>query len=311
LEGFADYLVICNRNWTLRMQSSFVTTVLTEFGVLTPESLTQLESQSAAEVYTARTASGQPAYLKLTSSARGLDAVAAARRELHFYQEIAPSAPVRTPKLLDAVDTNDGVAVLLETAGDPLPARSWTTAMWVALGKDLAALHSMQGPALQRPDALQLAMANPDMAAIESFWGPALPMLAELLTRCAELEQSMDSLPSVFGHGDCHTGNILHAGGSLVFLDWQVSGLGRPGSDLAFLNVRAASTCVTAPPDLLDAYLSGIPTDRRALELALVAEELAVFVFQWPPFAAFNWPMGNEHVRQRARVLCSRWEALT
>lgn len=67
---------------------------------------------------------------------------------------------------------------------------------------------------------------------------------------------------------------------------------------------------MTAPPDLLDGYLAGRPTDRRALELALVAGELAVLVFQWPPFARFNSAAGNERIRRRARVLCDQWDAL-
>jgi aminoglycoside phosphotransferase (APT) family kinase protein len=46
-----------------------------------------------------------------------------------------------------------------------------------------------------------------------------------------------------------HTDNIVHSSESLVFLDWQMSGVGRPGSDLAFLNVRAMPAGVTTPPE--------------------------------------------------------------
>ena len=34
-----------------------------------------------------------------------------------FLPGVAPAAPLRTPKLLDAMDDDDGVAVLLEAAG--------------------------------------------------------------------------------------------------------------------------------------------------------------------------------------------------
>jgi hypothetical protein len=98
----------------------------------------------------------------------------------------------------------------------------------------------------------------------------------------------MNALTPVFVHGDCHTDNIALSGESSVFLDWQGSGIGRPRSDLAFFNARAMPGGVTVPPALLDSYLDGRPEKRRTLELALLAEELAAFVFQWPFFAAWS-----------------------
>ncbi|MFD9538574.1 phosphotransferase family protein [Streptomyces sp. NPDC060022] len=233
-----------------------------------------------------RTAGGQSAYLKLTPAAQGPDALAAARRELLFYRRPAPTAPVRSPELLMSADTEDGLAVLLAAAGRPVPVTAWTPGMSAALGRELASLHGMPLPAdasWGRPDALRQALTEPDLPAIEAFWAPTLPLFAEIVSRRAELERRTEGLPRVFIHGDCHTDNITHTEESLVLLDWQESGVGRPVPDLAFLNVRAVPAGVTAPPELLDAYLSGRPHDRRTLELALLAGELAVFVFQWPP----------------------------
>ncbi|MFE6040527.1 phosphotransferase family protein [Streptomyces sp. NPDC056452] len=294
------------------MPNSFVATVLRKFGVIAEESEEHLESRSGAGIHAVRTADGRSAFLKLTPAAQGPDALAAARRELLFYQRLAPGAPVRSPELLLSADTEDGLAILLAATGKPLPVTAWTPGTWAALGLELAALHGMPLPADTgpgRPDALLHAMAEPDLETIEAFWAPALPLLAEIVSRRAELERHMEALPQVFIHGDCHTDNITHSGESLVLLDWQVSGSGRPVSDLAFLNVRAVPAGVTAPPELLDAYLSGCPHDRRTLELALLAEELAVFVFQWPPFAAYNSPTGIDRVRQRTRDLSERWFA--
>ncbi|MFD9502579.1 phosphotransferase family protein [Streptomyces sp. NPDC060035] len=292
------------------MPNSFIATVLRKFGVVTVDSEEHLESRSGAGIHAVRTADGQSAYLKLTPVAQGPDALAAARRELLFYQRLAPTAPVLSPKLLLSADTDDGLAMLLTATGNPLPATAWTPGMWATLGHELASLHSMPLPAdtsWARPDALRQAMVYPDLPTIEAFWAPTLPLLAEIVARRTELEQRMEALPPVFVHGDCHTDNITHSGESLILLDWQVSGSGRPSSDLAFLNVRAVPAGVTAPPELLDAYLSGSPHDRRALEFASLAEELAVFVFQWPPFAAYNNPTGIDRVRQRTRDLSERW----
>ena len=189
---------------------SFVATVLTRFGVTVQESPARPGTRSAADVHAARTAAGHPVYLKLTRTAQGPDAMAAARRELRFYRDIGPAAPLRTAQLLDAMDTDEGVAILLESVGEPLPPGSWTPAMWAALGQDLAALHSIRASGWQRPDGLRLAMADPDLPAIAAFWDPVLPRLADLLAGRAGLERQMDLLPPVFVHGDCHTGNITH-----------------------------------------------------------------------------------------------------
>ncbi|WP_275415313.1 phosphotransferase [Planotetraspora silvatica] len=111
------------------------------------------------------------------------------------------------------------------------------------------------------------------------------------------------ALPPVFVHGDCHTDNIVHATGPPVFCDWQSTGVGRAVSDLAFLSVRATSSGVVVPSALIHAYVDRRPGDHKLLECALVAEELAVLVFLWPPYAAFNSPTGIARVQSRAREL--------
>jgi Ser/Thr protein kinase RdoA (MazF antagonist) len=292
------------------MLTRFATTVLHRFRVVVHESGAQLESRSAAGVHRVRTADGLSAYLKVTPVTVGPQALAAARRELRFYRDIAPVAPVRTPGLLDHADTDDGVALLLEAAGEPRDVRAWTPAMWAALGRDLAALHSMPCPGdadWGRPDALRQALADPDLPAIEAFWSPALPRLGDLLSRHAELGGHMARLPQVFVHGDCHTDNITHSGEALVLCDWQETGIGRQVSDLAFLNVRAAPAGVTAPAALLDAYLDNHPCEHGTLRRALLAEELAVYLFQWPHYARYNSPSGIAHVRHRAGEVAEQW----
>lgn len=287
-----------------------MTMALNEFGVVGQVSAARLESRSGAGVHAVRTTDGQTAYLKVTPALLGPQALAAARRELFFYQDVAPVASVRTPRLLDCVDTEDGVAVLLEAAGEPKEPASWTAGMWASLGRELATLHSMplpKGGGWNRPDALREALADPDLEKIRAFWAPVLPQLADLVSRRVELEDHVGALPPVFIHGDCHTDNIVHSAGSLVFCDWQAAGIGRAVSDLAFLSVRVTPAGVTVPRALIDAYLDHRPCERHTLQRALLAEELAILVFLWPPFAAFNSPSGITHVRCRARELTGQW----
>jgi Ser/Thr protein kinase RdoA (MazF antagonist) len=270
---------------------------------------TRVESRSGAGVHAVRTVDGEAAYLKVTPAALGPRALAAARRELRFYQELAPVVPVHTPRLLDSLDTEEGVAVLLAAAGKPRAAALWTEEMWASLGRNLAALHGMRVPEAGnwgRPDALPEIIAAPSPDEVNDFWADALPTLMSLR---AELQERIGLLPPVLVHGDCHLDNIVHGTSSPVFCDWQATGIGRPVSDLAFLSVRATPSGTAVPRVLVDAYLDNSPHDRRRLESALVAEELATLVFLWPPYATFNSPAGIERIRRRARDLADRFLA--
>lgn len=213
------------------MSSDFMSMVLKRFGVVGQASATRIESRSGAGVGAVRTTDGKTAYLKVTPALLGRQALAAARRELSFHRDVAPVAPVRTPGLIDWVETEEGVAVLLEAAGETREAASWTEDMWANLGRELAALHSMplpEGAGWDRPDALHEALADPDLEGIHAFWADVLPQLADLVARRVELGEQMGALPPVFVHGDCHTDNILHSAGSLVFCDWQAAGVVGP-----------------------------------------------------------------------------------
>ncbi|MEU8220135.1 aminoglycoside phosphotransferase family protein [Micromonospora taraxaci] len=287
-----------------------MTTVEGEFGVAGRDSGRRLESRSGTGVRPVRTKDGRAAYLKVTPAALGAEAMANARHELRFYTDLGPVAPVRTPKLVNYHDTACGVALLLEAAGAARQPRAWTRGMWRDLGRGLADLHTMPPPTQAHwtlPDALEKALADPDVHQIEAFWAGPISPIAELLGRREELRDQISALPLVFIHGDCHTDNLVHSAGALVFCDWQAARIGRPGCDLAFLSIRATPTGVVIPSDLVDAYLDRQPWDRCTLRRALLAEELATFVFLWPPFAAMNSPLGIARVRRRARDLAEQW----
>ncbi|GAA3869414.1 phosphotransferase [Streptomyces sedi] len=266
-----------------------------------------LESRSGAWVGRVRTSDGAPAFLKVAPGGPE------ARRELRFYREIAPVVPVRVPPLLDCWENGNGVALLLGFAGAPRPAADWTPEQWAALGAELAALHAVEPPAegWERPDPLLAALADPDLRAVEAFWAEALPELPELLAAVDVFRHRMAAPlgAPVFGHGDCHTENLPHTDGALVFCDWQAAGVGRPVSDLAFPSVRATPGGTVVPRTLLDGYLAHRAGDETAWERALVAEELATFLWLWPPFAAFNSPEGVARVRRRAGALAERFLA--
>lgn len=68
---------------------------------------------------------GGRAYLKVTAADAGR-ARAEAERELRFYRGVAPASPVSTPELLDVLLVDEGVALLLEDAGEQLAVTAWS-----------------------------------------------------------------------------------------------------------------------------------------------------------------------------------------
>lgn len=270
----------------------------------------EAHSASGAGVYRARTAEGGEVYLKATPAQLGPRALAAARRELRFYRQLAASLPVRCPGLLGAVDDGQGVVLLLAAAGEPREAASWTQSMWAKLGRALAALHSTPPPAREvwgQPDTLLQALAAPDMAAVTAFWAPVMPRLSEVVAGRNGLIARSGAFPTALVHGDCHTDNMVYADDEPVFCDWQETVVGRPMSDLAFLSVRATPNGTAVPSVLLDAYAQAGSHDRSELERALLAEELAMFVFLWPGYAAYIDPAGTDRVHRRGRDLADRY----
>jgi hypothetical protein len=96
-----------------------------------------------------------------------------------------------------------------------------------------------------------------------------------------------------------------------VCVGLSVSGTGRATSDLALLGVRSAPSSARVPAVLVEEYLrqcarAGNELDAAELRRSLLLEELAVLVFQWPPFATYNDAVGIARVRRRARYLADR-----
>jgi len=295
------------------MPPSLMTLALTTFGASRTDAAAPTDAQSGAEIYRVGTAAGVPAYLKLTSADGGTDARAAAERELRFYRQLASVVPVRTPPLLGELQTDHGVALLLGDAGTQRDAGAWTDQHWRTLGRELALLHAMPLPGddWSRSDGLLAAIDEPDLYLVRSFWLKPLPQLGQLLAARNAWHDRLRSLPPAFAHGDCHTGNIVHDDEKLVFCDWQSTGLGRATSDLAFLSVRATPSGTHIPAVVVEEYLRqcarvGAELDPAGFEQAVLLEELALLVFQWPQFAAYNNAASIGRVHRRARRLADR-----
>jgi hypothetical protein len=300
-------------------QRDLMVSALKTFGVRTAGGASPADARSGATVQRVVLPGGGPAYLKVAGTGVGGNTLAAAGRELRFYRGAVRVVPVRVPPLLGSFDIEEGVALLLGDAGEPRDVAAWSPGQWRALGGGLARLHTMPVPAgeWRRPDSLLEALADPDLDAVVAFWSGHLPGLDRLLAGRAALRGLLGDVPGVFVHGDCHTGNVLHGADAQVMCDWQESGVGRATSDLALLSVRATPSGTRVPAVVVEEYLrrrsgAGEVLDAVAFRWSLMREELAVLVFQWPPFAAYNDAAGVARVRRRARYLADRllprWE---
>ncbi|MDR7385750.1 phosphotransferase family protein [Promicromonospora iranensis] len=292
------------------MATDLLTSALTAFDIVRTGDATSAEARSGAGVHRVRISAGELGYLKVTPAALGEKAVADAERELRFYRQVASTVPVATPTLLGALSTPEGIALLLSDAGTERPPSAWTGQDWSRLGRDLARVHATPVPsgAWARPDPLATAVSTLDLDQVRAFWTPTLPDLESWLANRDQVIARLGAQPEVFVHGDCHTGNVVHADRGLAFCDWQSAGLGRASADLAFLSVRATPAGVRIPSSLVRDYLAHRSADQdpAALQATTLLEELAVYVFEWPPFAAYNDSAGVARVRRRARALADQ-----
>jgi aminoglycoside phosphotransferase (APT) family kinase protein len=269
---------------------------------------------SRSQVHFASRENGGTCVLKVTSLRRK-DDVRAGRRELAFYRDLAGQLPIRTPALLDYYEDNDVIAMLLSAHGETESATSWDKRSWQALAVDLARLH---GTAIPEPDrnhnhwrndrSPTHALRKPDLPVVDGFWREDFGSRLDAIIENREiLEQEIFQAGECFVHGDCHTGNILRGHGALVWIDWQSTGIGNPAMDLAFLDARATPSGARIPPELLATYCSERDIDLERMRRPVIAAELSIFIFEWPPYASFNSVTGTQRVRRRTGELAEQW----
>jgi Ser/Thr protein kinase RdoA (MazF antagonist) len=274
------------------------------------ESRESAHGLSGSHVHPVRRKDGSECVLKVTSL-RSEDDARAGRRELAFYRDLAERVPIRTPALLDYVEDDDVIAMLLSAHGQIRPATSWDGRSWVSLAVDLARLH---GTAVPDPDRWNAHWSHfnilraPDLPMVDGFWRQDLASSLDAIVDSRErLEQEILQAGECFVHGDCHTENVLHEDGALVWIDWQGSGIGNPAVELAFLEARATPSGARVPPEMLARYCRERDMDLERMRRAVMAAELSIFIFEWPPYAAFDAPAGTRRVRRRTRDLAQRW----
>lgn len=270
-------------------------------------------SRSGAGVFAVAVDEGD-AVLKVTRGST--EELTAGRRELEFYRTVAPTLPVRTPRLIDHVHTEQAVVILLAAVGPAIPAAGWDRSRWVRVAAELAAVHDAavpDDPRWRRGSWLLDAIAQPDRAHTDFWAGPGDEgVLAPVLGDLRPLGRVMSAQSPCLVHGDCHTDNLLRGVGSdddsIVWVDWTSAGLGLPAEDLAFLSVRAVPDGAALPREaMLSAYAGRRNVALEPLRAAVLATELAFFLLAWPEFAVYTSARGVARVRRRVHELARAW----
>jgi aminoglycoside phosphotransferase (APT) family kinase protein len=242
------------------------------------------------------------------------DARDRARRELHFYRELAALVPVTTPGFAAGLDDGDHVCLLLDSAGTAARPAAWARERWERLAAELGQLHHERvtevtagwGWAKQERPVSKSAVS----AAARGWAELGCRRLDPLWSRLDDLAAALGELPGCLCHGDWHLGNILTGrAGTFVWIDWQEVGYGHGPEDLALLWQRAEFDGLDPPRNaMLTAYARAraIP-DTAPLGRAAIAAELMLLLISWPPYLRGAPESARARLLRRLGHLADAW----
>lgn len=174
-------------------------------------------------------------------------------REVRFYEQLAPSLPMRLPQSFVARERTDGAFVLLledlEASGCTIsdgPTGAPLDAAAAAL-EDLAALHLRFVDAnvrAQQVPWIPATSSTSDYGSVMLQYGldnhrdrlsDEFAEMAELcIARPSELQEMWHRGPQTVIHGDPHIGNLFFDDGRVGFLDWGIINVNTPLRDVSY-----------------------------------------------------------------------------
>lgn len=157
-------------------------------------------------------------------------------REVAVYRALQGRG-VPIPRLL-AFDARTRAVVMERAPGEP----AWDGDVVDALLRELARLHALDPATLALPGFAPSALADVELWARIAEQRVTVPSpFADFGLRHLREHYPGDPERLVLDHGDPGIGNLLWKDGRITaLLDWELSHLGDPHDDLAFLSVRAA-----------------------------------------------------------------------
>jgi Ser/Thr protein kinase RdoA (MazF antagonist) len=237
-----------------------------------------------------------------------------ARRELHFYRELAARVPVTTPTFAAGLDDGDHVCLLLDDAGTAARPVAWAHERWERLAAELGQLHHERVAAAtadwawakQKRPAPESAVSAAARGWAELGYRP----LGPLWPRLEDLTAALGELPGCLCHGDWHLGNILAGrAGTFVWIDWQEVGYGHGPEDLVLLWQRAEFDGLDPPRNaMLTAYARARAiSDTAPLRRAAIAAELMLLLISWPPYLRGAPESARARMLRRLSHLADAW----
>jgi aminoglycoside/choline kinase family phosphotransferase len=253
-------------------------------------------------------------------------------REVHFYNEVAPSLSLRVPGCSFAAADPDGSFVMLledlVARGAAISDGSWAVPGKLAGGAlaELAELH------VRYEDPARLASVAP-WAASQRGKTPdfVIQTLRHVIDHCADqlndaylaiaalyidhgdaIEAAWDAGPRTLIHGDAHIGNLFLDGDRVGFLDWGMAKIGTPMRDVSFFLTMGVEPAGRRRDerDLVQHYLdarralggSAIPFEDawRAHRLHAAYGVIASFLSLVPPYNSEARRMFTSSFRARA-----------
>jgi hypothetical protein len=231
-------------------------------------------------------AGGQDAVLKMYLDAGQVHS----RREFDGQTLFAPHGLAPQPLWLDRTPETLPRAVMVYRWVDGDSFDVADDSQWQLLAQALAQVHAAPVDELQR--------FSPHPLNLSYFWsvlGPSLPPLqnwlaAHRLVRLADLvgllhaqsQQIVEAALPLWGqmmpaavHGDLKLENILHSFGSLVLLDWEMSGRGDGALEAArFLHEQRSAVPAAILDRWLDAYLERLGDPAAPARIDLYRRQL-------------------------------------
>lgn len=229
---------------------------------------------------------GTEVIVKITSVDSELDHCRAAR-ELTFYDQLAQHCPIATPRLLDALSTDQLTVLVLQKLEPTSPAHTWDDQRWLAAVDLLVALHSGPRPSGHGWKLPPPTLLDPDDPAVLSFLSD--PDDQTLLTSALAVADQVTAVEPTFVHGDFHAANLLlDHDGRLALTDWQECGIGDPSADLAFLLTRAVPLGAAPPVNAMgQRYAQTRGLDADAVSRAVAAHQVRAIALQYPTYLPF------------------------
>ncbi|MFC4117948.1 phosphotransferase family protein [Nonomuraea zeae] len=247
-----------------------------------------------------RLASGGRAFVKAASTSAAPAAAAFHRREIEISRRLPRAVPV--PRLLDAYDDGDWVALIFEEIPGRLAAQPWrrdeldrvlaaVTGLVQVLTPSPVDGEFLGGPRLGGWAALAKGVSSVEGSAVKRI-DALSPWAARHLDELAALEEG--SAPALAGrtllHGDLYPFNIMLTAGRVFVVDWPHAWVGAGHCDLVTLLASVSLSGIDPQPIAEDHPLT------RDLDAAQIDAVLAMHSGFLLRIAASAGPQVDRHL---------------